>query len=160
MTRPGERDTVAIDDLNLEDVIITVETDGFCLGECPAYSLKIYGDGTVEYHGRFNVAVDGLHTDQIPLRLVYPIPRLALRSPGRLCLPRLGLRARMITMLPKTPSPTPRPMAATTMMIATSVCFPFLTRSYHGSTYCTSGTWGILRSCRCWIFDLFTRPGH
>lgn len=37
-----------------------------CYGTCPYYSLTIFGNGTVIYEGRSNVAVVGKHTYSVP----------------------------------------------------------------------------------------------
>jgi len=42
-----------------------MRNDGFCLGDCPRYTLAIYGNGTVEYGGIDNVAVQGRRTAEI-----------------------------------------------------------------------------------------------
>lgn len=44
--------------------LITMERTG-CFGTCPAYSLAIYGNGTVRYEGFLFVAATGIRTDQI-----------------------------------------------------------------------------------------------
>lgn len=49
---------------NFSNVIITLDRTA-CYGFCPAYSLIIYGNGTVVYEGRMFVNVTGKHTSQI-----------------------------------------------------------------------------------------------
>ncbi len=51
-------------------VLAHMEKEG-CLGECPVYELTFYADGTVEYHGKYNVLVKGrrwFHLDEKTLR--------------------------------------------------------------------------------------------
>ena len=50
---------------NYGDVVITLERT-VCYGTCPAYSLMIFGNGTVVYEGQRYVAVAGRHTSSIP----------------------------------------------------------------------------------------------
>lgn len=50
---------------DIESVLITMERT-VCFGTCPAYSLEIYGNGTVVYEGYDFVAVEGRQTAQIP----------------------------------------------------------------------------------------------
>lgn len=50
-------------------VSITLEREP-CFGTCPAYSLTIYVDGTVEYNGLSSVEVTGQQTSQIDKELV------------------------------------------------------------------------------------------
>lgn len=51
---------------------ITIERTG-CLGVCPVYTAVIQIDGTVRYHGKWNVARRGDHTGKLP---PYAIPLL------------------------------------------------------------------------------------
>jgi hypothetical protein len=46
-------------------LIMTLERSG-CYGTCPVYSVKIYGDGRVEFDGQCFVAVRGKRTSTIP----------------------------------------------------------------------------------------------
>ncbi|OYT53193.1 MAG: hypothetical protein B6U72_06505 [Candidatus Altiarchaeales archaeon ex4484_2] len=46
------------------DVVIIMERSP-CYGFCPAYSLTIYGDGTVIYEGKMSVNVTGKRTSKI-----------------------------------------------------------------------------------------------
>ena len=39
--------------------VLAQMSKGGCLGECPVYDLTFYADGTVEYHGHYNVLVKG-----------------------------------------------------------------------------------------------------
>lgn len=50
---------------DIEDVVITLERTR-CFGACPAYSVTVYGDGTVVYEGVDFVKVEGTRTAQIP----------------------------------------------------------------------------------------------
>ncbi len=56
-----------IDDV--EDVVITLERT-MCLGECPVYSLTIYGNGLVMYKGEKYVGVVGQKTTTLSQRQV------------------------------------------------------------------------------------------
>ena len=47
-----------------EDVMIELDRTG-CLGTCPVYSLRLYGDGRVEYDGNSNVFLTGKHAGRI-----------------------------------------------------------------------------------------------
>jgi hypothetical protein len=49
---------------DLSDLVITMERTP-CFGFCPAYTVTINGDGTVQYVGRSNVEVEGEQTGQI-----------------------------------------------------------------------------------------------
>lgn len=42
----------------------------YCFGSCPSYSVRITGDGAVEYSGRGSVAVEGQHSDRITFEKV------------------------------------------------------------------------------------------
>lgn len=50
---------------DIEDVVISLERTR-CFGVCPAYTVTIYGDGTVVYEGVDFVKVKGTQTAQIP----------------------------------------------------------------------------------------------
>jgi hypothetical protein len=47
-----------------KDVVITLERT-MCLGTCPVYKLKIYGDGRVEYEGESYVGITGTQIGHI-----------------------------------------------------------------------------------------------
>ena len=49
---------------NVDGAVITMERT-MCFGTCPAHSLAIHGNGTVNYEGFAFVAVTGSHTYQI-----------------------------------------------------------------------------------------------
>lgn len=49
---------------DINNVEITLERTE-CYGTCPAYSLNIFGNGTVVYNGQMHVAVQGIKTSQI-----------------------------------------------------------------------------------------------
>lgn len=46
---------------NYSTLVITLERT-VCFGFCPVYTLKVYGDGRVEYEGNQHVAVEGSQT--------------------------------------------------------------------------------------------------
>jgi hypothetical protein len=59
-------------------------------GRCPIYSVSIFGDGTVTYEGRANVAVVGARREKIPVeRLADLVSRIEtvgfLDSPEQCC---------------------------------------------------------------------------
>jgi hypothetical protein len=39
--------------------VLAIMEKGGCLGECPVYDLTFYADGTVAYHGEYDVMVKG-----------------------------------------------------------------------------------------------------
>jgi TonB family protein len=49
----------------IEDTVITLERSG-CYGSCPAYRLRVHGNGVVEYEGLSYVFLLGKHRGRIP----------------------------------------------------------------------------------------------
>jgi hypothetical protein len=58
--------------LNTSDAVITLERTA-CFGTCPVYSITIYGNGTVIYHGEYSVNVTGTATRQIAPEKVHAL---------------------------------------------------------------------------------------
>lgn len=58
--------------LNTSDAVITLERTA-CFGACPVYSITIYGNGTVIYHGESFVNVTGVATRQIAPEKVHAL---------------------------------------------------------------------------------------
>jgi|SRR5215213_2250816 len=54
---------VAFQECN-DNIVITIEREG-CFGDCPAYSARIYSDGTVVYVGRSDVKEVGERRSEI-----------------------------------------------------------------------------------------------
>jgi len=50
---------------SLKSVKITLQRTE-CFGSCPAYSVEVHGDGTVDYEGKSSVAFTGHHRGSIP----------------------------------------------------------------------------------------------
>jgi hypothetical protein len=49
---------------HVTDVEITLERT-MCFGPCPAYEVRVWGDGRVRYEGRENVQIAGVHEGRI-----------------------------------------------------------------------------------------------
>lgn len=59
---------------DLSTVTISLRTTG-CLGTCPAFSLKIHGNGSSEYEGRYSVSEEGKKSFQLPQSTVKELVR-------------------------------------------------------------------------------------
>lgn len=57
-----------------ENILITIQRDG-CFGDCPAYSARIYSDGTVVYVGRSNVKEVGERRTEISQQAIQELIR-------------------------------------------------------------------------------------
>jgi hypothetical protein len=56
-------------------LLAAVQRTGGCLGWCPGYSLAVYRDGTVEFHGRWAVKVCGKSTGKLSAETVSELER-------------------------------------------------------------------------------------
>lgn len=75
---PG--DSVDIPQYDLSDVVIAMRRTA-CFGTCPAYSVRIYGSGKVEFQGDLFVEHTGFFVDSIPQAAVNRLVH-ALHSKG------------------------------------------------------------------------------
>ena len=64
LSRVSTNEAAVYDPLHISPVITLQMT--VCFGSCPSYSLTIWGDGEIEYHGNSYVAVKGNQTATIP----------------------------------------------------------------------------------------------
>jgi hypothetical protein len=56
-------------------LLAALQRTGGCLGLCPGYSLAVYRDGTVEFHGRWNVKVCGKSVGKVGADTVSELER-------------------------------------------------------------------------------------